>query len=142
MGRTLRAELPQHHLRAWRRVTDSNKRGPPPDTQAWGAGKPPTLLPAGSLRPEHPLPQHFCLVLGAETLFLTLQLHVPFSTKAPIWNPFSIETVCVCVCVFFFFSCFFPPFDISRSFKHHQIDLAVNGEMTQNKMKQNPQKRN
>ena len=44
--------------------------------------------------------------------------------------------------VFFLFSCFFLPFDISRSFKYHQTDLAINGERTPNKMKQNPQRKN
>ena len=29
---------------------------------------------------------------------------------------------------FFSFFCSFPPFDISKSFKHHKTDLAVNGE--------------
>ena len=28
-----------------------------------------------------------------------------------------------------FFSCSFPPFDISKSFKYHKTDLAVNGEV-------------
>ena len=28
----------------------------------------------------------------------------------------------------FFSPCFFPPFDISKSFEYHKIDLAVNGE--------------
>ena len=27
-----------------------------------------------------------------------------------------------------FSCCFFPPFDISKSFEYHKIDLAVNGE--------------
>lgn len=29
----------------------------------------------------------------------------------------------------FFFSCSFPPFDSSKHFTYHRIDLAVNGEI-------------
>lgn len=44
MGRTvlekaLQAEQQQHHLWAWRRVTDSNKRGPRLGMGVWGAGR-------------------------------------------------------------------------------------------------------
>lgn len=39
---------------------------------------------------------------------------------------------------FLFYS--FPPFNISRSFKYHRIDLAVNGETIPNKLKwKNPE---
>ena len=34
-----------------------------------------------------------------------------------------------------FFFCFFPPFDIIKSFKYHKTDLAVNRETVPNKMK-------
>ena len=30
--------------------------------------------------------------------------------------------------VLFFLPCFFPPFDISKSFEYHKFGLAVNGE--------------
>ena len=34
-----------------------------------------------------------------------------------------------------FFSCSFPPSDISKSFKYHKTDLAINEEIVPNKIK-------